>query len=352
MRILGLESSCDETAAAIVNDKRQILAESLHSQIADHQPYGGIVPEIAARAHLDYMDSLVADVMAKAGLDFCNLDGIAATGGPGLVGGLLVGVMTAKAIAAVHDLPFLAINHLEGHALSLRLTEAVDFPYLLLLVSGGHSQFVIVEGVGRYVQLGTTIDDAVGEAFDKTAKLLGLPYPGGPQIEKAAKEGDAKRFALPRPMAGREGCDLSLSGLKTAVRRTVSRLGADAKKTETINDIAAAFQAAIGDVLADRTQNAIRLFQTRHPGGNAFVIAGGVAANAYLRTRLCETTAAMGVKLHVPPPQLCTDNGVMIAWAGIERLQLGWTDRFDFTPKPRWPLDPDAATRHGRQTRP
>ena len=351
MIVLGLESSCDETAAAIVNDKCQILAESIHSQIEDHRPYGGIVPEIAARAHLDYMDSLVADVMAKAELDFCDLDGIAATGGPGLVGGLLVGVMTAKAIAAVHDLPFLAINHLEGHALSLRLTETVDFPYLLLLVSGGHSQFVIVEGVGRYVQLGTTIDDAVGEAFDKTAKLLGLPYPGGPQIEKAAKKGNAKRFALPRPMAGRKGCDLSLSGLKTAVRQTVSRLGEEAEKVETIHDIAASFQAAIGDVLADRTRNAIHLFQTQHPDGNAFVIAGGVAANAYLRTRLCETVAAMGVKLHVPPPQLCTDNGVMIAWAGVERLQLGWTDRFDFTPQPRWPLDPDAAARHGRQTR-
>ena len=351
MRILGLESSCDETAAAIVNDKRQILAESLHSQIADHQPYGGIVPEIAARAHLDYMDNLVADVMAKAELDFCDLDGIAATGGPGLVGGLLVGVMTAKAIAAVHDLPFLAINHLEGHAISLRVTEAVEFPDLRLLVSGGQSQFVIVEGVGRYVQLGTTIDDAVGEAFDKTAKLLGLPYPGGPQIEKAAKEGDTKRFSLPRPMAGREGCDLSLSGLKTAVRQTVSRLGEDATKAETIHDIAAAFQTAIGDVLADRTRNAIRLFQARHPGGNSFVIAGGVAANTYLQTRLCETAAAMGAKLHVPPPQLCTDNGAMIAWAGVERLQLGWTDRFDFTPKPRWPLDPDAVARHGGKGR-
>lgn len=348
MIVLGLESSCDETAAAIVNDQRQILAERVYSQIAAHEPYGGIVPEIAARAHLDRLDGLVVEVMAEARIDFQDLDGVAATGGPGLVGGLLVGVMTAKAIALVHRLPFLAINHLEGHALSLRLTQDMPFPYLLLLVSGGHSQFLIVEGVGRYVQLGTTIDDAVGEAFDKTAKLLGLPYPGGPQIEKAAKTGDATRFALPRPMRGREGCDLSLSGLKTAVRQTVSRLGEDAKKPDVVADVAASFQAAVGDVLVERARNAISLFQARHPTGDAFVVAGGVAANSYLRERLGELASSERLRLCVPPPQLCTDNGTMIAWAGVERLQLGHVDDFSFAPKPRWPLDPDAAPRKHR----
>jgi len=352
MIVLGLESSCDETAAALVNDEGRILAERIHSQIAAHEPYGGIVPEIAARAHLDHLDGLVAEVMAEAQLDFCDLDGVAAAGGPGLVGGLLVGVMTAKALAAFHRLPFLAVNHLEGHALSLRLKEDLDFPYLLLLVSGGHSQFLIVEGVGQYVQLGTTVDDAVGEAFDKTAKLLGFPYPGGPAIEKAAKAGNAKRFDLPRPMAGREGCNLSLSGLKTAVRQTVTRLGEEWNQANTVADLAASFQAAIGDVLVDRAQNAIRLFRARHSSGDAFVVAGGVAANAYLRTRLSDVTARENMRLCVPPPELCTDNGAMIAWAGIERLRLGKTDGLDFAPKPRWPLDPNAQAKGGERPRP
>lgn len=342
MVVLGLESSCDETAAALVNDRGKILAEGLFSQIAAHEPYGGIVPEIAARAHLERLNEIVAGVMKRAGLGFDALDGVAATAGPGLIGGLIVGVMTAKAIAAFQGLPFLAINHLEGHALSFRLLEKLDFPYLLLLVSGGHSQFVVVEGVGRYVRLGTTLDDAVGEAFDKVAKLLGLPYPGGPQIEKAARHGNAKRFELPRPMIRREGCDLSLSGLKTAVRQTVAGLKGDAG---LVADMAASFQAAVGDVLADRSKNAIRLFHARHPDGKAFVVAGGVAANAYLKTRLRQLVESEGMRLHVPPPELCTDNGAMIAWAGIERLRLGLTDAFDFAPKPRWPLDP-AAARH------
>ena len=347
MIVLGLESSCDETAAAVVNDQRQVLAECIHSQVAAHEPYGGIVPEIAARAHLDYLDGIVAGVMADAELEFDELDGVAATAGPGLIGGLLVGVMTAKAIAAFHGLPFLAINHLEGHALSFRLLENIYFPYLLLLVSGGHSQFVIAEGVGNYLLLGSTIDDAVGEAFDKTAKLLGLGYPGGPKVEELAKKGDAKGIDLPRPMIGREGCDLSLSGLKTAVRQTVAKLAKGPKPTEDLANIAAAFQAAIGDVLVDRSRNAIQQFLARHPNQEAFVIAGGVAANEYLRARLAELAEGEGMRLHVPPPNLCTDNGAMIAWAGIERLRLGLTDGLDFAAKPRWPLDPCAISNRG-----
>jgi len=352
MIVLGLESSCDETAAAIVNDQRQVLAESIHSQIEAHEPYGGIVPEIAARAHLDYLDGIVARVMANADIEFDDLDGVAATAGPGLIGGLLVGVMTAKAIAAFHGLPFLAINHLEGHALSLRLMKNLDFPYLLLLVSGGHSQFVIAEGVGNYLLLGSTIDDAVGEAFDKTAKLLGLSYPGGPKIEELAKKGDAKSIDLPRPMIGREGCDLSLSGLKTAVRRTVAKLANSGKLTENLENVAAAFQAAIGDVLVDRSRNAIQQFLARHPQKVAFVIAGGVAANEYLRARLSELAKSEGMKLHVPPQKLCTDNGAMIAWAGIERLRLGMTDGLDFAARPRWSLDPYVTSNRDGWTRP
>ncbi|MGB1547130.1 MAG: tRNA (adenosine(37)-N6)-threonylcarbamoyltransferase complex transferase subunit TsaD [Alphaproteobacteria bacterium] len=352
MIVLGLESSCDETAAAIVNDQRQILAERLHSQVAAHEPYGGIVPEIAARAHLDYLDEIVAGVMAEAGLEFSDLDGVAATAGPGLIGGLLVGVMTAKAIAAFHGLPFLAINHLEGHALSFRLLENLDFPYLLLLVSGGHSQFVIVEGVGNYRLLGSTVDDAVGEAFDKTAKLLGLSYPGGPEIEKWAKKGNAKSIDLPRPMVGREGCNLSLSGLKTAVRQAVAKFSSDSISPEDLANIAAAFQTAIGDVLVDRSRNAIQQFRIRHSNRKAFVIAGGVAANEYLQARLSGLAGEEGMQLHVPPQSLCTDNGVMIAWAGIERLRLGLTNGFDFAAKPRWPLDPDAIRTHGPEARP
>jgi len=343
MIVLGIETSCDETAAAVVDGGRRVLAERLRSQVEEHRPFGGVVPEVAARAHLEILDGLVADVMAASGKGFADLDGVAATGGPGLIGGVIVGVMTAKAVAAVHGLPFLAINHLEGHALSPRLVDDVPFPYLLLLVSGGHCQLLIVEGVGAYTRLGTTIDDALGEAFDKTAKMLGLGYPGGRAVERAAAAGDPARFALPRPMKGRPGCHFSFSGLKTAVRHAAETLPPGPLSTRDVADLSAAFQAAAGDALADRTANAIREFRDRHPAGNTLVVAGGVAANAYLRERLAELAEREGVRLVAPPQKLCTDNAAMIAWAGIERLRLGLVDALDFAPRPRWPLDPDAA---------
>lgn len=340
MIVLGIETSCDETAAAVVNDRREILGERLLSQVSEHQPYGGIVPEIAARSHLENLDRLVSEALREAGVTCDGLDGIAATGGPGLIGGIIVGVMTAKAIAAASGKPFLAINHLEGHALSARLAGPCDFPFLLLLASGGHCQLLIVEGVGRYRLLGGTIDDAVGEAFDKTAKLLSLGYPGGPAIEREALEGDAARFDLPRPLKGRKGCDFSFSGLKTAVLRIVDSWNGEAPGPQAVADLCAGFQAAVGDVLADRCEHAIAAFHDHcAPEENRLVVAGGVAANAYLQERLGHLAAAAGFRLVVPPQELCTDNAAMIAWAGIERLQLGLTDSLDFAPQPRWPLD-------------
>ncbi|MHA1113185.1 MAG: tRNA (adenosine(37)-N6)-threonylcarbamoyltransferase complex transferase subunit TsaD [Alphaproteobacteria bacterium] len=343
MIVLGLESSCDETAAALVDDDRNILADEILSQLDAHRPYGGIVPEIAARAHLDHMDGLVARALDCAGLDFADIDGVAATGGPGLIGGVMVGMMTAKAIAFAAGKPLVAVNHLEGHALTARLTDGLDFPYLLLLVSGGHCQLVIVEGVGRHVRLGTTIDDAVGEAFDKAAKMLGLDYPGGPEIERTAATGDPTRVALPRPMKGRPGCDFSFSGLKTALRRALETLPDDGPSTPSRADLAASFQAAVADALADRTANAIDEFLARHPPGAGaarhLVVAGGVAANQFLRARLETLATARGLAFTAPPVRLCTDNGAMIAWAGLERLRLGLVDGLDFAPRPRWPLD-------------
>lgn len=348
MIVLGIETSCDETAAAVVTDAREIRADVVLSQIADHTPYGGVVPEVAARAHLEHLDGLIRRALDEAGVGLSDLDAVAATGGPGLIGGVIVGVMTAKAIAAARKLPFVAVNHLEGHALTARLTDGVAFPYLLLLVSGGHCQLLVVEGVGRYRRLGTTIDDAVGEAFDKTAKLLGLGYPGGPQVEKAAVGAtDPGRFALPRPMLGRPGCDFSFSGLKAAVRRAVEELPKPLSPRDQA-DLAAAFQGTVAAVMADRCRRAIRLFKEAHPQGGTLVVAGGVAANAALRARLSELAAAEGMPFVAPPLRLCTDNAAMIAWAGIERLQLGQTDRLDFAPRPRWPLDPAARPAIGR----
>ncbi len=344
--VLGLETSCDETAVALVDAERRILAERLLSQVAEHRAFGGVVPEIAARAHLDHLDRLVAETMAAAGLDYGDLAAVAATAGPGLIGGVIVGVTTAKAIALAHNLPFIGVNHLEGHALTARLTDDVAFPYLLLLVSGGHCQLLAVEGVGRYRRLGTTIDDAVGEAFDKTAKLLGLGFPGGPAVEQAARQGRPDRIALPRPMLGRPGCDFSLAGLKTAVRLAAEKLGEPT--AQDVADLCASFQAAIGDVLADRCRNAIALFAADHPGEVRLVVAGGVAANAYLRARLQDLARQMQARLIVPPPRLCTDNAAMIAWAGVERLRLGSTDALDLAPRPRWPLDPAATAKIGR----
>ncbi|MEE9141047.1 MAG: tRNA (adenosine(37)-N6)-threonylcarbamoyltransferase complex transferase subunit TsaD [Alphaproteobacteria bacterium] len=342
MIVLGIETSCDETAAAVVSDRREIRAERLLSQAPEHRPFGGIVPEIAARSHLDHLDGLIAGAMAEAGATFPELAGVAASAGPGLMGGLLVGVTTAKAIAAVHGIPFVAVNHLEGHALSARLGDEVSFPYLVLLVTGGHCQLLIVEGVGRYRRLGTTLDDAVGEAFDKVAKMLGLGYPGGPEVELRASGGDPARFPLPRPLAGTPGCHFSFSGLKTAVKRIVDSLPPGPLEARDVGDLCAGFQAAVGDVLTDRCTNAAAEFRRRHPGGDTLVVAGGVAANRYLRDRLEALCRAEGLRVVAPPERLCTDNAAMIAWAGIERLGLGLTDGLDFAPRPRWPLDPDA----------
>jgi len=347
MFVLGIESSCDETAAAVVTDQREILSNEVLSQLEEHSPYGGVVPEIAARAHLDAIDAITARAMKTAGIDFSELDAVAATGGPGLIGGVLVGVMTAKAIAAVHDLPFIGVNHLEGHALTVRLTGDMDgndvaFPYLLLLVSGGHCQLLIVEAAGTYKRLGTTIDDALGEAFDKSAKMLGLGYPGGPALEQWALAGDPIRFDLPRPLRGRAGCDFSFSGLKTKVRQTIENLPDGPVTDQDKSDICAAFQIAAGDVLIDRCQNAIDLFLAEHPNGQHLVVSGGVAANQSIRSRLAALCKSRNLTFAAPPLKLCTDNAAMIAWAGLERLKKGDVDDLSFRPRPRWPLDPDA----------
>jgi N6-L-threonylcarbamoyladenine synthase len=339
--VLGIESSCDETAAAIVDGTRSIRSNIIFSQIKEHEPYGGVVPEVAARAHVQHLDDIVGRAMRQADLGYSDIDAVAATGGPGLIGGVLVGATMAKTIALAMDVPFIAINHLEGHALTARLTDGIEFPFLLLLVSGGHCQLLSVAGVGRYKRLGTTIDDAVGEAFDKTAKLLGLGYPGGPALENAAKSGDAKRFNLPRPMVGRAGCDFSFSGLKTAVRRKAE----DNQPLADVDvaDLAASFQAAVAGSLADRCANAIEAFQAEHGADKPFVTAGGVAANQTLRAVLGSLAESKNMRFVAPPPALCTDNAAMIAWAGVERLRIGDVDQLDFAPRPRWPLDPNAA---------
>jgi len=339
--VLGIETSCDETAAAVVASDRTILADRIASQTELHAPHGGVVPEIAARAHLERLDAMIELALADARIGFGELDAVAATLGPGLIGGLVVGATAAKAIAYARGLPFVAVNHLEAHALSARLSHGIDFPYLLLLVSGGHCQLLIVEEVGRYRRLGTTIDDAAGEAFDKVAKLLGLGYPGGPAIERAAEGVGNDAVALPRPMKGRPGCDFSFAGLKTAVRQLVEREAPLAPSR--IPAIAAAFQAAVADVLEDRTARAIAAFRASHPTGTNLVVAGGVAANRTLRTRLEGLATRHGLGFVAPPARLCTDNAAMVAWAGAERLARGLVDRLDAAPRPRWPLDPDAA---------
>jgi N6-L-threonylcarbamoyladenine synthase len=342
MRVLGIETSCDETAAAVVTDRREVLSNVVHQQLADHQPFAGVVPEVAARAHLDQVGRVVEAALEQSGGSWDDLDAIAATAGPGLIGGVLVGVMTAKAMAAARGLPFIAVNHLEAHALTARLTDDVAFPYLLLLVSGGHCQLLAVEGVGAYRRLGTTIDDAVGEAFDKTAKMLGLGYPGGPAVEKAAEAGDPGRFDLPRPMKGRDGCDFSFSGLKTRVRMAIEALPPGPVRDQDRADLCASFQNAVADVLAERTGRAIDRFQADHGPGRTLVVAGGVAANQAIRSHLQDLAGARGMAFAAPAPALCTDNGAMVAWAGVERFRLDLVDGLDFRPRPRWPLDPDA----------
>jgi N6-L-threonylcarbamoyladenine synthase len=336
--VLGLESSCDETAAAVLGADGVVLAEAVLSQ-QEHAAFGGVVPEIAARAHLAHLPDLVRQVMATAGLTFPDLGGIAATAGPGLIGGLIVGSGVGKGLAMALGKSFVAVNHLEAHALTARLPglspDGAPFPYLLLLVSGGHCQCVAVEAVGRYRRLGGTIDDAVGEAFDKVAKMLGLGWPGGPALERLAAQGDATRHALPRPLLGRSGCDFSFSGLKTAVAQLVAGFPPGPLQVADAADIAASFQAAVADVMADRVSHALAMM----PEAKLLVVAGGVAANTVLRERLAALASAHKVTLTAPPIRLCGDNAVMVAWAGIERLQLGLSDGMDAAPRPRWPLE-------------
>lgn len=340
MIVLGIETSCDETAVAVVGDQPGpcIRANLIRSQLGEHAPYGGVVPEIAARAHLDHIDELVRRALAEAGIGIGEVDAVAAASGPGLIGGLIVGSMAAKGLAWAAGKPFIAVNHLEAHALAARLAPGIGFPYLLLLVSGGHTQLLACAGVGDYRQLGTSRDDAAGEAFDKTAKLLGLGYPGGPAIERAAQGGNARRFALPRPLKGRPGCDFSFSGLKTAVRQIVED-AAGPLTPHAVADLAAAIELAICDTLVDRTANALAWFRRHYPAGTNLVAAGGVAANQRLRQRLAGLAESAGLAFVAPPPELCTDNGAMIAWAGLERLRLGLVDGLDAPVHPRWPLD-------------
>jgi N6-L-threonylcarbamoyladenine synthase len=338
LTVLGIETSCDETSVAVVGDRPRplIRANLVRSQLAEHAPYGGVVPEIAARAHLDHIDGLIGRALAEADIRVDQLDAVAAAAGPGLIGGLIVGSMAAKGLAWAAGKPFIAINHLEAHALAARLSPGVGFPYLLLLVSGGHTQLLACAGVGRYRLLGTSRDDAAGEAFDKTAKLLGLGYPGGPAIERAARDRNPARFALPRPLKGRAGCDFSFSGLKTAVRQIVADRGPFGP--EATADLAAAIELAICDTLVDRTANALAWFRRHYPAGESLVAAGGVAANLRLRARLAVLAASSGLAFVAAPVELCTDNGAMIAWAGLERLRLGLTDGLDAPVRPRWPL--------------
>ena len=336
--ILGLESSCDETAAAIVRSDRTILSHALAGQEDHHRAFGGVVPEIAARAHAELMTPLVATALADAGLTLNDVDAIAATAGPGLIGGVMVGLVTAKALAMASGKPLIAVNHLEGHALSPRLIDAdLQFPYLLLLVSGGHCQLLRVNGVGDYNRLATTIDDAVGEAFDKTAKILGLGFPGGPAVERAAARGNPGNVPLPRPLKGADEPHFSFAGLKSAVLR------AHATGQYNIEDIAASFQLAVIDCLYDR----ITYTLDRIDAPAALVVAGGVAANVPIREMLQKLAAQRGMRFVAPPLWLCTDNGVMIAWAGAERFAMGLTDGLDFVARPRWPLDPNAAPARG-----
>lgn len=346
LTFLGIESSCDDTAAAVVRGGvlREILSSEVEGQVALHAAFGGVVPEIAARAHAERLDHVVERALASAGVGLADLDGIAVTSGPGLIGGVLSGVMLARGLAAGTGLPLVGVNHLAGHALTPRLTDGLAFPYLMLLVSGGHCQFLIVEGVDRFRRLGGTIDDAPGEAFDKIAKLLGLPQPGGPAVEAEALAGDARRFAFPRPLLDRAGCDLSFSGLKTAVLRARDAVMAEAGglRVQDRRDLCAGFQAAVGDVLAEKTRRALGAYLELSPPVPVCAVAGGVAANQALRGKLLAVCAAMGVRFLAPPLRLCTDNAAMIAWAGIERFRAGVGDASDLVARPRWPLDATA----------
>ena len=337
--VLGIETSCDETAVALVASDRTILAQKIYSQLADHAAYGGVVPEIAARAHLQKLRPLIEQTLAEAAVAPQAITAVAATTGPGLIGGVIVGATMAKALAFGWGKPFVAVNHLEAHALSARLSDGIAFPYLLLLVSGGHCQLLSVADVGAYTVYGTTIDDALGEAFDKTARLLGLGYPGGPAVERLARGGNPKRFALPRPLSGRPGCDFSFAGLKTAVRQAIQTLPAGEADDQVAADLCASFQAACADILAERCRHAIARFAEDHGRCERLVVAGGVASNQALRERLTAEAGALGASLIAPPPALCTDNAAMVAWAGWERFRRGQRDSLATAPRPRWPLD-------------
>ena len=344
LTLLGIESSCDDTAAAVVRQgdgPAQILSSVVVGQNALHQPFGGVVPEIAARAHAERLDGCVAQALTDAGLGLSHLDGIAVTAGPGLIGGVISGVMLAKGLCAATGLPLIGVNHLAGHALTPRLTDGAAFPYLMLLVSGGHCQFLVVHGAQEFTRLGGTIDDAPGEAFDKTARLLGLPQPGGPAVQAQAAQGDATRFALPRPLLDRPGCDMSFSGLKTAILR--ARDGVVAEKggltCQDRADLCASFQAAVVDVLAEKTRRALQAYLANQPAAPLLAVAGGVAANSAIRAALQQVCAQADVSFLAPPLALCTDNAAMIAYAGIERFRLGQHDSMALAARPRWPLD-------------
>jgi N6-L-threonylcarbamoyladenine synthase len=357
IQILGIETSCDETAAAVVrrntDGSGEIISNVVLTQLEEHAAYGGVVPEIAARAHVETLDKLIAQALADADTTLAEIDAIAATSGPGLVGGLIVGLMTGKALSAASRKPLYAINHLEGHALTARLTDHLPFPYLLLLVSGGHTQIVLVRGVGDYQRWGTTIDDALGEAFDKTAKLLGLPYPGGPAVELHAAAGDDTRFALPQPLKGEQRLDFSFSGLKTAVRQTAQSIAP--LDDRDVDDLCASFQRTIARTLDERVGRSLsrfkREFEDKVPNPT-LVVAGGVAANRTIRAALVEMCSRQGFALVAPPSELCTDNAAMIAWAAAERIAENIpADGLDVAPRPRWPLDEKSAALvgHGRR---
>ncbi|NBV05789.1 MAG: tRNA (adenosine(37)-N6)-threonylcarbamoyltransferase complex transferase subunit TsaD [Proteobacteria bacterium] len=346
MKILGIETSCDETAVAIVNGEKNILSHVLNSQIELHQKFGGVVPEVAARSHVEILDDLILQALQEANLDFKDIDAFAATAGPGLIGGVIVGLLAAKTLASVYQKPLIAVNHLEGHALTARLTSNLEFPYLLLLLSGGHCQILFAKDVGDYEKLGETIDDALGEAFDKVAQMLALPYPGGPAVEKLAVIGNEKRFKFSRPLVGHKDhlCDFSFSGLKTAARREIEKLAGEEFSHFTTPqkiiaqdkaDICASFQYVVCEIILDRLENVLKCSDVAVQN---LVIAGGVAANRYIFQKLSNWAKTKNIKVTAPPINLCTDNAVMIAWAGIERFRIGLTDELNFKPRARWPL--------------
>lgn len=365
--VLGIESSCDDTGVAIIRDDGHICANMLASQYVEHEEFGGVVPEIAARAHLEKMDQLIIAAMRESGLNFNDLSAVAATCGPGLIGGVMVGMMAGKAIAAAHDLPFIAVNHLEAHLLTARLTNTVDMPYLCLLVSGGHTQILVAEDIDRYKRLGTTLDDALGEAFDKTAKMMGLPYPGGPYMQKLAQDYESRcaengvdpkdiiaKYDLPAPLTQQKNLDFSFSGLKTAMRKHIDAIEANVISQQDAEELAYAFHQAVIKVLEKKLTRAIEQFKTDYQDAlsalNAppsLVVAGGVAANSFIRQALEDLTAAQNMTLIAPPVRLCSDNGAMIAWAGYERFKRGLVNELDFAARPRWPLDPNAEKRIG-----